>query len=105
MKIPDTVKIIGHDYKISYDPHLFRDESTGGGTSCANGLSIVLACDSLESNMAEIFLHEIIEQIKYRLQIELDHDDLSALSEGLFAVIRNNNLDFRKEDTKNAEGL
>ena len=33
--------------------------------------------------------------LKYTLQVDIKHEDLSALSEGLFSVIRDNGLDFR----------
>jgi len=37
-------------------------------------------------------LHEIIEGLNYHLELELDHRILSALSEGLFQVLRDNKL-------------
>ena len=96
MEIPTKVKICGHEYNVRFDKNLFLTESVGGGKACANMLEITLADgDFPESRRAEVFLHEIIEMIKYTLQVDLDHKDLSAISEVLFAVIRDNNLDFR----------
>lgn len=94
MDIPRKLKILGHTYDINFDANMFRNEDTGGGKACANGLYITLADDSPESRQAEIFLHEIIEQLNFFLQLNLKHDVLSALSEGLFSVIRNNKLNF-----------
>jgi len=94
MKIPEKLKIMGHEYVVSFDSKLFMNDAVGGGEACGNDLSIVLAGGMPESREAEVFLHEIIEMVKYTLRIELDHKDLSALSEGLFAVLRDNELDF-----------
>ena len=94
MKIPGIVKILGHEYVVIFDKELFARENIGCGKACANLLKITISSDVPESRQAEVFLHEIIEMLKYSLQIEIGHDHLSALSEGLFAVIRNNGLDF-----------
>ena len=95
MEIPTKVKICGHEYSVRFDKNLFATNDTGG-KACANMLEITLADgDFPESRRAEVFLHEIIEMIKYTLQADLDHKDLSAISEVLFAVIRDNDLDFR----------
>ena len=96
MNIPSKVKILGHDYRIEFDDQLFAKENVGSGKACANVLIITLASNVPESRQAETFLHEIIEMLKYTMQIEINHDHLSALSEGLFSVIRDNNIDFRK---------
>ena len=95
MQIPDRVKIMGHEYLVIMDPLLFAREDVGSGKACANSLEITLSPGVPESRKAETFLHEIIEMVKYTLQITIEHKDLSALSEGLFTVIRDNGLDFR----------
>ena len=96
MNIPSKVKIMGHEYSVVFDGGLFARENVGCAKACANMLEIVISPIVPESRQAEGFLHEIIEMLKYSLQSEINHDDLSALSEGLFSVIRDNNLDFRK---------
>ena len=98
MKIPEKLKILGHEYVVSFDSKLFMRENVGGGKACGNDLSIVLAGGMPESREAEVFLHEIIELVKYTLQVEISHADLSALSEGLFVVFRDNDLSFSNKD-------
>ena len=98
MKIPEKLKILGHEYRVSFDSKLFMRENVGGGKACGNDLSIVLAGGMPESREAEVLLHEIIEMVRYTLQIEMNHEDLSALSEGLFAVFRDNDLSFSNKD-------
>lgn len=93
MRIPDNVKIMGHEYKVT----LCREPMLGRGTAgscCANLLKIDLDTLVPESRQAEALLHEIIEALKYHLELNIGHPDLSALSEGLFNVFRNNRLDF-----------
>ena len=96
MQIPNKVKILGHEYSVIYDEKIFMTESSGCAKACANTLEITLSPQVPESRQAEALMHEIFEMIKYTLNIELDHQTLSALSELLFAVIRDNGLDFRR---------
>ena len=98
MNIPDKIRIMGHEYSVTLDDKLFARESVGCAKACANSLEITLASNVPESRQAEGFLHEIIEMLKYTLQVKINHNDLSALSEGLFSVIRDNKLDFIKDD-------
>ena len=94
MKIPKKVRIFGHDYSVDLDDKLFVRESVGCAKACANSLEITLASNVPESRQAEGFLHEIFEMVRYAVQAEISHNDLSALSEGLFSVLRDNGLDF-----------
>lgn len=98
MFIPEKLKVMGHEYEVLSKPDLYIEEGTSG-QCCPGNLKIHLATGTKESKLAETFLHEIFEALKYHLQTELNHDDLSALSEGLFCVIRDNNLNFNKEPT------
>lgn len=95
MEIPNKVKILGHEYSVIFDEKLFARESVGCAKACANTLEISISPQVPESRQAEALMHEIFEMIKYTLNIEWEHSDLSAISEILFAVIRDNKLDFR----------
>lgn len=93
MMIPNRLKILGHEYTITAD----CEPQLGSGTSgqcCPNLLKIKLDQSVPNSRREEAFLHEIIEALKYHLELEIEHPDLSALSEGIFAVIRDNGLNF-----------
>ena len=50
--------------------------------------------DAKEDIQAEALLHEIIEAVSTIYNLGLDHKDLTVLSEVLFAIIRNNKLNF-----------
>jgi hypothetical protein len=49
-----------------------------------------------ESKRAEIFLHEIFHQISDKYGLELNEKLTKPLAMGLFQVLRDNDLDFRK---------
>ena len=97
MIIPEKLKVLGHEYKVTIDDKVRRHHSTSG-TCCINTNEIDLEAGGPESKQAETFLHEIFEAIKYHLDLgdDLEHRTLSQLSKVLFAVIRDNDLDFRR---------
>lgn len=95
MNIPDKIKILGH----GYDVRINQESRLGNGASgcvCSNMLRINMDPTVPESRQAETFLHEIFEALKFHLELDLEHKDLTALSEGLFAVLRDNELSFLK---------
>ena len=85
------MKIMGHDYALVMNPDLQREMATPGAC-CAGTLKIQIDPGAPESRKEEALLHEIIEALKYHLDLELKHDKLSALSEGLYQVLRDNQL-------------
>ena len=93
MEIPERVKILGHELAIIFDEEVFARDGTSG-TFCGNTKEIRLATNLKESTEAEVLMHELFEAMIQMLQIEMDHKDLSAMSELLFSVIRRNKLDF-----------
>lgn len=95
MLIPKRLKVLAHIYTISetVEPQLGRGTS---GLCCANLLKIELDSSVPKSRKEEAFLHEIIEALKFHLDIKIEHEDLSALSEGIYTVIRDNGLNFNE---------
>jgi hypothetical protein len=87
-----TITILSHKYSIILDPTMTRDAQNGGGKCSSNNLVITIDPTLPISNQREILLHEIIEAINYRIQLHLDHDKLSALSEMLAHVLLDNRL-------------
>lgn len=94
MQIPSTLKILAHEYAVEMDPNLMLT-SDSMGSCCSNVLQIKIAGGIPESNQADALLHEIIEALKYQLELPFDHRDISALAASLLSVIRDNDLDFR----------
>lgn len=93
MKIPEKLKVIGHTYEIRMTNEA-RLGMSSPGTQCCNLLRIELSPTEPESRTAEIFLHEIFEAINGHLELNLEHPQITSLSEGLFQVLRDNELDF-----------
>uniref|UniRef100_A0A6M3J1P9 Uncharacterized protein n=1 Tax=viral metagenome TaxID=1070528 RepID=A0A6M3J1P9_9ZZZZ len=95
MEIPEKIKLGGHEIQIR-----FETTKTVGGAGEYNHYHQLIRLrkepDTPEDAEAEAFLHEIFEAIKLFNNIELPHVSLTVLSEALFQVIRDNDLDFRK---------
>ena len=95
MNIPKSIKVGGHTIKVivgSQRPF----EKQGASIDWHNEIYIIDDYDSPESNMAEGFLHEIVEQINSKYEIDLEHKQITVLTQALFQVLRDNGLDFRE---------
>jgi len=93
---PGALEILGHTYKVKKTNTLSASE--GAVASCNTSLlEISIDTNFPESVQREGLLHEIIEAMNYHMELELEHNKIAALSEGLFAVLRNNKLTFCKE--------
>lgn len=108
MKIPANLKIGAHNVKVLY-PYYFRENpDLGGQADYQNGEIRVSDRSSdggikLESDIAVIFLHEIIHWVchVYNGECSLGEKETCALSQGLLQVICDNNLDFIGNDNEN----
>jgi len=96
MQIPEKIKLGGHIIKIEFADTAHIDDR-GEFRNYHNLIRLEREQDTPEDNVAECFLHEIMEAIVRKNNLKIDHTHLTVLSEMLFAVIRENNLDFRKD--------
>lgn len=94
MKIPKEIKIGGHVFSVSQVKA--KELSDSGDCDCWHHSIRINVDGTPESNQAETLLHEIIEAISRKNNLKLDHTVLTVLSESLFAVSRDNGLDFSK---------
>lgn len=93
MKIPKYVKIGGHEIQVEFnDTAHIKDHGEFSGYH--NLIRLEREDDAPEDNVAECLLHEIIECIKMKNDLTIEHTDLSVLSESLFQVLRDNKLNF-----------
>ena len=92
MRIPDKIKVIGKNVKIKIKKKLSNETTLGQWT----GTKKLIELKKDNSDMNEVFLHEIIECIDERCDLNLEHYVISTLSEVLFQVIKDNKLDFRR---------
>lgn len=96
MSIPEEIKILGHTYKVTLvDGYVTREANTGRCNSYLNEIHI--AGEVVSSNQNEILLHEILEALDYRLELDINHPRIAVLSEALYQVLKDNNLHFRNE--------
>jgi len=106
MKIPKTIKIGGHTVKIVY-PYVFteRGDLTGQFDKPMSEIRIAKITNDVERSESEIavtFLHEILHGVDYVTgQRVFDGPDgeskIEGISEVLFQVLRDNELDFSHE--------
>jgi len=104
MKIPNKLKIGGHEYQIAY-PYIFTERFDRWG-DCDNAVKTIRVMEvdgsgtkRAESAIAVTFLHEILHAIDHLTGHEQffgpdGEKRIEALSEGLFQVLRDNKLRF-----------
>ncbi len=97
MRIPKKILSSGHDVivKKMKGGTLSTIEQAGAFSAWDNEIFINTNGTS-ESTQAEAFLHEIVENINMSNELKLKHTAITILASQLFAIIRNNKLDFRK---------
>jgi hypothetical protein len=100
LKIPKKFKIIGRDVAVVRDHAGLLREGCYGMFEWEE--SVIKLRESKpyfhEYQEAQTFLHEIIHGVDFSFDINLQEDQVRRLAVGLIAVIRDNQLDFRKPD-------
>jgi len=92
MKIPKQIKVGGHIIKV--ERHKENENDNLGFYTSFHEIVSVRDDLPIGSKATEVFLHEILEVIKMKYDIKIDHKDLNIVSEILFAIMRENNLNF-----------
>lgn len=92
MNIPKKLKVLGHWYSVE----LTRKKQMNGLCGSFNvGYKLIRITEEMpESITAETLLHEVIELIAAILELDMEHKQVSAMSEVLFQVLRDNDLKF-----------
>lgn len=93
MKIPNSIKVGANIISITKKPLIKSDEEHNGGWFDWESNQMFIATDMPEDRTATCFLHEIL----HAMNMYLEEQEVTFLSESLIQVIRDNNLDFRKE--------
>ena len=90
VKVPNKVKILTHEYTIKFDTKALISAQTSG---MAKHLyqEILLDNENLpESELNQVFLHELIHTIERHFCLHLEDPDVERLSEGLAVVLFDN---------------
>ena len=92
MKIPRRIRVDGEDWTI--EKHSNGMDSSFLGRTFKHDHLITLNKDA--KGIESTLLHEIVHAIDMNRNLELTESQVSSLSSGLYAVIVDNNLDFRR---------
>ena len=98
MKIPKTLKVGGNIYKIVF-PYNFTERYDRNGDCDSDILQIRIA-DSFDKErrfprekIEQIFIHELLHAISYTYNADkLEEEPLTRLAEGLYQVLKDNDL-------------
>ncbi len=100
MKIPKTLKIGGHIYKILF-PYVFTERYDINGNCDADTCLIKIAASNVnipraESAIAVTFIHEVLHAIDFNTGHRIferteGEKKIEALSEGIYQVLVDNN--------------
>jgi hypothetical protein len=96
MIIPEKLKIHAQTITIKRVPSSEVDSEGNGGSALWEQNIMLLANDLPEDRESVSFLHEILHFVN----TYLEEKEATFISEGLLQVIRDNNLDFRKDARK-----
>ena len=87
MKIPKTLKIGGHIVEVE-----MTDKESRSGTYYGFKNHITIHKEGHETIQEVSLIHEILEYIIGMNDIELNHTALTTIAEGLYQVLKDNNL-------------
>jgi hypothetical protein len=97
LNIPSKVKIGGKIYEVSFTNLTSGSNKIYGGQSAIFRHWIKIQCDMPQAQKEETFLHEMIELIGEMNDLQLNHTQVSTLSNSLYQVIVDNEEIFRSE--------
>lgn len=95
MKIPKQLKVGGHKYKIVLRNDRLKNDGTteaGGYSSFFNKIWIDISAP--QDIQEETLFHEILEAINIKNDLELNHNQISTISEDFYQVLKDNKLIF-----------
>ncbi len=96
MKIPKSIKVGGHTYKIVWDEHLWHEENIHGQADYVNH-TITLDPYGHSEMIAVVFIHEVLHVIdKHFDNKALTEEEIDSLGEGLFQVFSDMGITFTK---------
>lgn len=97
MKFPEYVKIGGLKMKIIFDSRLASSDDRFGECDHMRG-RIVLDASQPDDHKELSLLHEIIEKINAENELDLEHRQITSLTNNLYQVLKDNELDFRNDE-------
>lgn len=86
VKIPKTIQVVGHTYKVLYKSHLSKDRGIRGRIN-HRLQEIQIEPENPVSQKNQTMLHEILHFIETTFAMDLSDDDIDRLAEGLYQVL------------------
>ena len=101
VRIPKTIKLLTHTSSVKFDAKFVQAQGSCGLTRHWYQ-EIILDPSMPESEIAQVFFHEVFHVIERHFCVKLDDADIERLSEGLMEILVNNlNLEFDFSDIPN----
>jgi hypothetical protein len=92
-----NLNILGHDYEVQFVEHNQLDTSRNCGTCDMYRTILAISTNQSRTMQESTIIHEIIEAVNYCLELNLEHNKITALESGLYQVLKDNKLiDFSK---------
>lgn len=85
------LRILGLDYEVEFSAMRITNGNTNYGTVALDLCKLSIDNGTNSPGMVRAtLLHEILEVLVYRLDIDIKHSDICAIESGLIAVLRDN---------------
>ena len=94
MKIPSKLRMFGEDWKVIKNRNLSLTDGLWGQMK---GRSREILLEVGHASIDTTLLHEIIHAIDRNMMIGLEEEQVTRLSSGLYAAIRDNKLNFLED--------
>jgi len=89
--IPTQIKVGGHWLKIKFRNRHEHNFEKASSINCSTGT--ILLNESLSpSKKWSCLIHEIIHELDWQLDLDMTENQISAIAEGIFQVLTDNNL-------------
>lgn len=86
-----SLKILGVDYPVEIADLMIVGGNADAGCCDTSGCKIFVSNRvNSPQHQKSVLLHEIIEALNYRLEMNLEHEKITQLEAGLFTVFRDN---------------
>lgn len=83
------IRILGHDYKVTFDPIMSVKRDANG--ECCSNIGFIKINSSISlSQQKDTIIHECLEAINYNLELKLEHHQISAIACSLQQVFSDN---------------
>jgi hypothetical protein len=101
MKIPPTIKFLGHDIKVRFAEKI-KDENGNSLLGYYNDTlkTITISSEISSTTLEEVFWHELTHAIDINLGLGLGENKVQAISSSLHSIIKNNKCLLNKRNCK-----